>query len=183
MKVALPKQYAWLGKEQGPNMLMHALSMYGTVEFAGTKDNPIIMAWAAETGYDKVYKHDAVAWCGLGMAVCAKRAGWNYHPGGNALWALNWAKWEDAVPKDRGMLGDVGVWRRQGGGHVGIIVAYDDQGYYHVLGFNQSDQCNIARKPIDGIVAVRRPHWRIAQPPNIRRVKVGAAGIISVKES
>lgn len=180
----LPKQYEWLAKEQGPRMLMQALALYGTVEFAGKANNPIIMSWAEETGYEKVYTHDAIAWCGLGMAICAKRAGWDYHPGGNALWALNWAKWGTEVQKDRAMLGDVGVWKRQGGGHVGQIIAYDKDDFYHVLGFNQSDQCNIVRKPINGIVAVRRAPWRLAQPPNVRRVLVASGGAaISVKES
>lgn len=179
----LPKQYAWLAKEPGPNMLMQALSLYGTVEFAGKTDNPIIMAWAAETGYEKIYVHDSVAWCGLGMAICAKRSGWDYHPNTNALWALNWAKWGTEVQKDRGMLGDVGVWKRTGGGHVGIIIGYDEEEHYHVLGFNQSDQCSIVRKPIGGIVAVRRAPWRLAQPPNVRRIKLAASGVVSTKES
>lgn len=186
----LPKHYSWLAKEPGPNMLMQAIALYGIVEFAGVKDNPIIMAWAAETGYEKVYKHDAIPWCGLGMAVCAKRAGWPYHPKGNALYALNWASWEGEVQdKTRAMLGDVGVWIRRDskgnliGGHVGQIIAYDDEGFYHVLGANQSDAFNIVRKPINGIHGVRRPLWRIAQPPNIRRIKVAAGGApISVKE-
>lgn len=179
----LPKQYAWLAKEPGPNMLMQALSLYGTVEFAGAADNPIIMSWAAETGYEKIYKHDAIAWCGLGMAVCAKRAGWEYNPNHNALWALNWAVWGNAVKRDEAMLGDVGVWKRTGGGHVGQIIGYDNQGFYHVLGFNQSDECNIVRKPIAGIVAVRRAPWRMAQPPNVRRIELAATGNVSVKES
>lgn len=179
----LPPAYSWLSKEPGPNMLMQAIALYGTVEFAGSRDNPIIMAWAAETGYDKVYTHDSIAWCGLGMAVCAKRAGWDYHPGGNALSALNWAEWGTPVKSNQAMLGDVGVWKRKGGGHVGQIVAYDDDGFYHVLGFNQGDAVSFKRKPIAGIVAVRRAPWRLAQPPNVRRIKVAAAGAISVKEA
>lgn len=185
----IPKQYGWLANEPGPNMLMQAVALYGTVEFAGSKDNPIILAWAAETGYEKAYRHDSQAWCGLGMAVCAKRAGWNPHPLGNALWALNWASWGTDVEDDLAMLGDVGVWKRTDakgrivGGHVGQIVAYDDQGFYHVLGFNQDDTVCIKRKPIKGIVAVRRAPWRMAQPPNVRRIKVAATGAVSVKES
>lgn len=183
----LPKQYEWLAKEPGPNMLMQAIALYGTVEFAGRANNPIIMSWAQETGYEKVYTHDAIAWCGLGQAVVAKRSGWDFHPGGNALWALNWAKWGTRVPEDLACLGDVGVWPRYSkgkliGGHVGQIIAYDSAGFYHVLGFNQSDTCNIARKPIAGITAVRRAPWKFAQPPNVRRIKVAPTGIVSVKE-
>lgn len=180
----LPAAYSWLYAEQGPRMLMQAVALHGTIEFAGKADNPIILAWADEVGYEKVYKHDSIPWCGLGMAICAKRAGWDYHPGGNALGALNWAKWGTAVAKDQAMLGDIGVWKRKGGGHVGIIVAYDDAGFYHVLGFNQSNRCSIVRKPIKGIVAVRRAPWRLAQPPNIRRIKVKTGGApISTNEA
>lgn len=187
MTKALPKQYAWLGKEPGPNMLMHALALYGTVEFAGRANNPIIMAWAVETGYEKVYTHDAIAWCGLGQSVVAKRAGWEHSPGGNALWALNWALWGTRIDPALAMLGDVGVWKRYSkgkviGGHVGQIIGYDDAGFYHVLGFNQTDQVNIARKRISETFAVRRAPWRFAQPPNVRRVKVAASGAVSKKE-
>lgn len=179
----LPSAYRWLQAEPGPRMLMQAVALYGTVEFAGAKDNPIILSWAAETGYD-YYRHDSIAWCGLLMAICAKRAGWDYHPGGNALSALNWALWGDAVKdKSLAMLGDVGVWKRKGGGHVGIIIGYDDGGMYHVLGGNQDDAVSIKRKPISGIVAVRRAPWRMSQPANVRRIKLAAQGAISVKES
>jgi uncharacterized protein (TIGR02594 family) len=164
-------------------MLMQAVALYGTVEFAGKANNPIILGWAAEIGYEKVYKHDSIPWCGLGMAICAKRAGWDYNPGGNALGALNWAKWGNAVPNDKAMLGDLGVWRRKGGGHVGIIIGYDVTGCYHVLGFNQLDSCSIVRKPIKGIVAVRRAPWRQAQPPNVRRILLSPGGAaVSTKE-
>lgn len=163
-------------------MLMQAIALYGTVEFAGAKDNPIIMSWAAEIGYEKVYVHDSIPWCGLGMAICAKRAGWDYSPNGNALYALNWAKWGNRIEERQGMLGDVGVWKRKGGGHVAQIVAYDDEGFYHIIGFNQSDQCSIVRKSMADIVAVRRAPWRLAQPPNVRRIRVEASGTISTKE-
>lgn len=186
----LPAAYTWLYAEPGPNMLMQAIALHGTMEVPGKGDNPVIMAWATEVGYEKTYKHDSIPWCGLGMAICAKRASWPFHPGNNALYALNWAKWGTEVDKDRAMLGDVGVWARRDkkgkliGGHVGIIVAYDDKGFYHVLGFNQGDRCSIVRKPIKGIVAVRRAPWRSAQPPNVRRIKVKAAGApISTKEA
>lgn len=164
-------------------MLMQAVALYGTVETPGSGDNPIILAWAAEIGYEKIYRHDSIAWCGLGMAICAKRAGWDYNPGGNALGALNWAKWGNPVRSDQAMLGDVGVWKRKGGGHVGIIIGYDTTGSYHVLGFNQDDQVNIKRKPIKGIVAVRRAPWKMAQPPNVRRILLAPGGVaVSTKE-
>lgn len=52
---ALPAQYAWLSKEGGPKMLIEALKLFGTLEAPGAKDNPVILAWAAELGLSKTY--------------------------------------------------------------------------------------------------------------------------------
>lgn len=177
----IPEAYSWLNEEKGPRMLMQAIGLLGVVEFAGTKDNPVIMAWAEEVGLERIYTHDAISWCGLGMAVCAKRAGWQYNPNGNGLWALNWLEWgHDAYhePISPGpSLGDVGVWKRQGGGHVAQILC-EDATHYHVLGFNQSDAVNIMRKPksrtdkTTPFQGARRAPWKLAQPYNVRRIIV-----------
>lgn len=189
----LPKAYSWLAKETGPRMLMQAIALYGTVEFAGSASNPVIMSWAEECGLEKIYTNDAIAWCGLGMAVCAKRAGWDYLPGNNPLWAQNWLLWgtdaAKATMSPGPSIGDIGIWRRKGGGHVGQILCEDER-YYHVLGFNQSDQVNIARKPKSKadpstpFLGARRAPWRLAQPYNVRRIIVADNGTpVSVKES
>lgn len=177
----IPKAYAWLADEPGPRMLIQAIALLGTVEFAGTADNPIIMTWAEEVGLEKVYKHDSIAWCGLGQSLVAKRAGWDYNPLGNALWALNWLSWgNDAYkcPISPGpSLGDVGVWKRVGGNHVAQIIC-EDATHYHVIGFNQSDTVSIARKPKSKrdprtpFLGARRAPWRLAQPFNVRRIIV-----------
>lgn len=182
----LPKAYAWLGKEPGPNMLLQLFALHGTVEFKGSANNPIILAWAEEVGLSRVYTHDAIAWCGLTIAIAAKRAGWDYAPRGNALWARNWASWgTDArkAPLSPGAsLGDVLVFPRGEGGHVALYVG-EDATHYHCLGGNQSDQVSIVRKPKSPILAIRRAPWRIAQPANVRKVKLSASGAaVSVKE-
>src|SRR5215218_6232988 len=89
--MSMPKQYNWILKEPGPKMLTEMLKLYGTYEIPGIGDSAIIMGRAKETGLDKVYLHDETAWCGLAMAVVAKRAG--YPVPQSPLWALNWAKW------------------------------------------------------------------------------------------
>jgi uncharacterized protein (TIGR02594 family) len=168
----MQKGYEWLWKEPGPVMLQDMLNIFGTVEAPGAKDNPVIMAWAKETG-QKGYVHDSVPWCGLAMAVAAKRAGWPYNPGGNALWALNWATWGDhaEIP----MLGDVLVFGRTGGGHVTQYVG-EDATCFHILGGNQTDQVNIVRKPKADLIQARRAPWKVAQPANVRRVFLSPAG-------
>lgn len=167
----LPKGYEWLEREPGPKELLEALKLYGTVEFAGTPDNPVIIGWADEV--NTTYPGDEVAWCGLFISVVAKRAGWDYHPNGNALWARNWASW--GTKQQVAMLGDTLVFPRGKGGHVALYVGEDDT-HFHILGGNQRDAVNIVRKPKSPLLAIRRAKWKAAQPANVRRVFLSADG-------
>jgi uncharacterized protein (TIGR02594 family) len=163
--------YEWLWDETSPNMLLEMRALYGTKETPGGKNNPTIMGWAKET--NTTYPGDATAWCGLAVSVAAKRAGWDYHPGKNALWARNWALWGRGVKT--AMLGDVLVFPRGQGGHVALYVG-EDKTHYHILGGNQSDTVNIVRKPKEPILAIRRPSWRLSQPMSVRRVFLSSKG-------
>ena len=177
---ALPSQYAWLANETGPRMLREALALYGTKEVPGSGNNPEILAWAKEIG-EAGYSQDETAWCGLYVAVCAKRADWEYRPADSPLWARSWAEW--GTPQKVAMLGDVLVFPRGSGGHVALYVGEDDT-HYHILGGNQSDQINIVRKAKKPILAIRRAPWRVSQPANVRRVFLSSAGApVSSKEA
>lgn len=182
--MSLPSAYAWLAKESGPVMLHEALKLYGTHETPGSADNPVIMGWAKEVGV-KGYTHDStVPWCGLFVALVAKRAGWDYSPQENPLWALNWAKW--GRPSPAPSLGDVLVFKRQTAtgvaGHVALYVG-EDASAFHCLGGNQSDQVCITRVAKDRLVAARRAPWRIKQPGNIRPIHLAATGSLSTNEA
>ena len=72
-----------------PRMLQEARKLFGTKEFAGSANNPVILGWAKEVGLAKSYTDDVIPWCGLFMAVVAKRAGKPALEG--PLWARNWA--------------------------------------------------------------------------------------------
>lgn len=174
----LPKQYAWLNAEKLPSLLATALSLYGTAEKPGPGNNPSILAWAKATGLDKVYKADATAWCGLFMAYVALQSRWEVPV--NPLAARNWQEFgvKAIVP----MLGDVLVFARKGGGHVGIYVGEDD-GAYHVLGGNQSNMVNIKRVAKTRLLQARRCRWKVAQPGNVRVVKLAASGTLSQNEA
>lgn len=175
----LPNQYRWLLAEPGPKMLLEFIKIYGVTEIQGDGDNPIIMGWAKETGLAGQYKHDATAWCGLTMAVIAKRAGKAVPPG--PLWALNWANFGVKVGADGPRLGDVLVFKRTGGGHVGLYVGEDDD-CFHVAGGNQGDTTSIVRKGKVRIYAIRRPIYTI-QPANARRIFLSPEGAIDSRES
>lgn len=178
--------YTFLNAEPGPKMLIEALKHFGLVEGPANADNPTILAWAAELGTQdtayaqwaaKWYTHDSTPWCGLFMAVCAQRAGKT--PPEKFLSASDWATFGSSV--GHAMLGDVLVFHRPGGGHVGMYVGEDDAAY-HVLGGNQSDRVCITRITKDRCVAIRRPTY-INQPANVRRIFLDASGGLSENEA
>jgi uncharacterized protein (TIGR02594 family) len=174
--MTLPAAYAWLSDEPGPRMLLEALKLHGTLETPGWRDNPTILSWAKETGVSG-YSADSVPWCGLFMAVVAHRAGKDVPS--KPLWALNWARWgQDSGQPE---LGDVLVFVRPGGGHVGLYVGEDGIAY-HVLGGNQSDAVSIARINKERLRACRAPSGA-AWMPNVRPVLLGANGAVSANEA
>lgn len=153
--------YGWLADiDPLPKMVREALALYGTLEAPGTASNPVIMGWAAETGLNHDgYNADSVAWCGLFMALVAKRAGYDApkHP----LWALNWQSF--GATEHQPVLGDTLIFVRPEGGHVGLYVG-EDPAAFHVLGGNTSDAVKIARISKTRLKAVRAPAYKIGRP-------------------
>lgn len=171
---ALTSQYAFLNFETGPAALLEALKLLGVVETPGQASNPIIMAWAKALGLKNTYSDDSVPWCGLFVAYVVSVAGMT--PVENPLWARNWAKFGTAV--DKPGLGDILVFVRDGGGHVGFYVGEDDD-YYHVLGGNQSDKVCITRIAKERCIARRRP----PAGGQGRPVRMTASGPVSKNEA
>jgi len=177
--VTLPKKYAYLATEGAPNILLQALAKFGTREIVGPGSSSQILGWAKEVGLSRDYTADETPWCGLFVAVCAHDA--NYPPARIALRAKDWLNWGKPVPTP--MLGDVVVFDRDGGGHVGIYVGEDTAGYLHILGGNQGNCVCIARFPSSRMVGARRSPFKIGQPANVRRIWLGADGPISHTEA
>lgn len=175
----LPSRYGWLAREPGPKMIVEALKLFGTLEAPGASNNPTIVAWAKEVGGEvaDVYKADSIPWCGLFMAVVAKRAGKEIpkHP----LWALSWSAF--GAKSSAAALGDALVFVRNGGGHVGLYVG-EDASAFHVLGGNQSDRVCITRVARARLYAARRPLYRV-QPANVRPIHLEATGALSLNEA
>lgn len=176
----LPRQYKFLENEKSPKILVEMLNLYGTEEFFGDENNPVILNWAVEirdfVGIE--YKADVTPWCGLCLGVAVHRAG--YEPPFLCIRAKEWLKFGSAqkVP----MLGDILVFNRAGGGHVGVYVG-EDSHCYHVLGGNQSDRVSIARLVKNRMVGCRRPVWKIGKPNNVRRIVLDSPSQISHNES
>ena len=171
----LPPKYTWLSDEPAPLMLLEALKLYGTLEVVGAGNNPVILDWAKECDI-KGYGEDSIPWCGLFMAVVAKRASKDVAP--SPLWARSWAAWGKETLEAK--LGDVLVFSRASGGHVGLYVA-EDKHCYHVLGGNQGDAVSIARIEKVRCIA-KRNDYRIRIPVNVRRVILDDSGTISKNE-
>jgi uncharacterized protein (TIGR02594 family) len=176
----LPTQYEWLSKEGSPLILVEALRLYGTKEIVGSKHNPKILLWAQEIGgwVASYYKADEIAWCGLFVGICAKRA--NFPFSQSMLSAKAWLKWGSV--ESEAMFGDVLVFNRNGGGHVGFYVG-EDKLCYHVLGGNQGDEVSIVRIKKDRLLGIRRCKWRISQPANVRKIVLSSKGSISSNEA
>ena len=169
--MTLPSNYEWLLKEPAPRMLLEALNLYGTKEKPGTANNDMILSWADELGI-KDYKADSIPWCGLFMAIVAKRAGKTVPA--NPLWARNWLKFGKPVTTIK--LGDVLVFRRGSGGHVALYVG-EDETHYHGLGGNQSDNTNIIRLNKKDLLGARS-EYKIKQPSNCRKIQLAPSGIV-----
>ncbi len=178
----LPDQYAWLDKEPGPKMLKNMSSLYGTKEVPGVASNPAIMAWAKAIGVSSAYSGDDIPWCGLTVGYVAWLSGYPSKPDGNPLWARNWCDWGQPVKHGQEMLGDVLVFERGNSGHVALYVGEDDSAF-HIIGGNQGDKVCIERKPKYLLLKARRSPWKVAQPPNVRKVYLSPEGAVELSEA
>jgi uncharacterized protein (TIGR02594 family) len=179
--MTLPAKYAWLNSVQGlPQIIVEGLALLDVTEAPGAVNNQVIIEWAVEIGGNvaNVYKADSIPWCGLFAAVVCKRAG--KVPPKNPLWALSWSAF--GVPVDQPKLGDVLVFKREGGGHVAFYVAEDDTAY-HTLGGNQGDRVSITRMPKSRFYAARRPEWATAEPKGRRAFRMAPDGLLSTNEA
>lgn len=126
-----------------PLWLEAGLKYLGTKEFAGSKDNPVIIDWAKEEGVDieEQYTHDSIPWCALFANHILTKVGLK---GTETLWALDFAgKWP-SVRLAGPAVGAFAPMKRQGGGHIMVIVGRDQIGNVMGLGGNQSDAVTIA---------------------------------------
>jgi uncharacterized protein (TIGR02594 family) len=181
----LPEKYKWLSTIGTlPKMVAHGIELLGTKEVIGKGSNRTILSWRDILNQRGVrivgYSDDSVPWCGLLAAFIAffRREDPNEVPTA-PLWALSWLNYGVEVKK--AMLGDFLVFKRNGGGHVGIYIA-EDKTTYHVLGGNQSDAVTITRIAKNRCVGIRRPRYQ-NQPESVKSYTVNAVGKISTNEA
>lgn len=177
-----PPNYQWLSTVgQIPLTIQQAMRFYGVQEVVGKGSNKTIMDWRDELNLAGIkiagYSDDDIPWCGLFAAIVTHRAGKPVVK--DPLWALNWAKF--GTKADKASLGDVLVFKRNGGGHVGFYIAEDAQ-CYHVLGGNQSNKVCITRIEKARCVAARRPSYN-QKPASVKPYVVKPNGIVSSNEA
>ena len=140
--------------------LTEARRLIGTREVPGAANNPVIMSWGNRLGariLGIAYTADSVPWCGLFAAHCVHVAG--HKPPPIAIRASAWGSFGTAISttQTRPPLGTVAVFSRQGGGHVGFVVAVHTNGDLDILGGNQGDAVNVRRFPRARLTAFRWP--------------------------
>lgn len=181
----LPAQYQWLASLKGrPKTITLALEELGVAEVVGRGSNRTIIAWRDELNLAGVkikgYSDDDIPWCGLFAAIITyRRMKKAAEVVKDPLWALNWARYGKQV--NTAMLGDVLVFKRPSGGHVGFYVG-EDSTAYHVLGGNQGNRVSITRIAKARCVAVRRPPY-VTVPAAVRPYHLAASGQVSTDEA
>lgn len=187
----IPQKYQWLlslRRRQGlPRTISLALEEMGVKEVVGRGSNATIIGWrdelnGATQGKQIVtgYADDDIPWCGLFVAIVVFRRMKNIgEVVKNPLWARNWANYGKKSPQ--ASLGDVLVFSRNGGGHVGFYIG-EDRDCFHVIGGNQSNRVSIARIEKSRCIAIRRPSY-VVTPASVRPFHLSAAGEVSRNEA
>lgn len=181
MKIS--NDYAWLGTLQdAPIMIKEAVKLgkLNTNEIPGPKSNPEILKLAETAGVRNIYKNDDVAWCAVAQsAICILANKDLPFTGFDRLRAASFLKFGTAVNEP--VLGDVLVFTRTGGGHVGMYVG-EDKDCYHVVGGNQSNQYNVTRILKTRLSGARRPKYSV-MPKAAKKYLLSPTGKVSLNES
>lgn len=152
-----------------PGPLKTMRDITGTLETAGSADNPVILSWADEIAkkfpemklYCAQYQHDSIPWCGLTVGYVMAHNGIKPIFGptdtDKFLWARAWEQFGTKV--DEPKPGDVLVFP----GHVSMFDGQEGD-YYLCRGGNQSDSVKISKYPTSSVIAIRRPPYSASDP-------------------
>lgn len=120
------------------------------------RDSVALKRWLVSDG-KTLGDPGVLPWCGDAMETAIKRSlpfeKFVGNLASNPYWALNWVTFGEPVEP---CLGAIGVFKRTGGGHVGVIISQSKDSY-HVLGGNQGDSVSITAVPKHYLVASRWP--------------------------
>ena len=127
----------------------------GVKEVPGPGDNPRIVEYLKSTSLGSPdNKNDETPWCSAFVNWCVEQARFK---GTNSAWARSWLKWGREQDIGDSWLGCICVLERGlDFGHVGFLVAYDDD-RVKLLGGNQGDAVTEAWFPMERVLAYRVP--------------------------
>lgn len=107
-----------------PTMLEVMQGRLGIQELPGTRNNPVIVGWAAKAGHPEI-KDDETSWCSICMDSAAVEAGMPMPPVNINTMAKSWLTWGVTVKPEDVQAGDVCIWPRGDPrgpyGHVNIV--------------------------------------------------------------
>lgn len=152
----------------------HAEGYKGLKEISGSRHNPVIVKFFAESGNSGV-KNDETAWCSAFENAMFWEAGPEFRKFmTRSLLARSWLEAPncDEIDPDDARYGDIVVFTRAGStwqGHVAFFVGWNDNGTMRCLGGNQSNSVNITSFGTGNLLGIRRPQWA---PPGEVEVKV-----------
>ncbi|MFL0067761.1 TIGR02594 family protein [Tenacibaculum maritimum] len=130
------------------------MTQVGVKEIVGRKDNPQVLKYFDEIGYDGVKLKDETAWCSAFANWVCKKVGLPYT---GKLNARSWLKVGRRVSEPK--LGDIVVfWRESRSswkGHVAFFVR-ETKNWVYVLGGNQNNQVKISAYPKNRLLQYRR---------------------------
>lgn len=121
-------------------------------EVPGPASHPVIIGWLGAIKARWLGGDDA-PWCGTALANWMLAVGVDPPPA--PYRALNWLTWGERLADP--MVGAVGVLRRDGGGHVTLIVGINANGDLLGLGGNQSDGVRISAFSAHSFAGFRAP--------------------------
>lgn len=179
----LPTKYKWINNIGPlPRMVVSALSFLGLKEYPGSANNPVIMAMAKEIGVSGIYTGDAMSWCAVFISYICKISDKPLpYTGYELLRAASFATWGNSVAQGQEALGDILVFSRPGGNHVGIYIA-ESATTFHVLGGNQSDSVNFTEIKKSRLIACRR-FYAIGAPSSVKKYLLSSGGVVSTNEA
>lgn len=186
---AAPRPEAPLGSAlAGAPWLSTMRAITGNKEVPGEEDSPFVLGMAATIAqrhpdmraYCREYAHDSVPWCGLtiayvmavnGIRPVTKLDGADF----GFLWADDWKHFGvRCEPR----VGAVGVFTRNGGGHVSLIEGVTPT-HLTIRGGNQSDMVNVTTFPRTKLTDTRWPAgWPVVDIPGVAS-NVAAAGKVT----
>lgn len=133
-----------------------AVAELGQKEITGPEDNPSIVNYAKESGFEWV-DDDETPWCSIFVNWVAKKAGVVRSKAANARSWLLVGKNIDTAPEP----GDIVIFWRESlyspKGHVGIFFGFSINGdKVYCLGGNQGNQVSVSAYSKDNVLGFRR---------------------------